>query len=88
MKLSILVLTIIVFVQGAFAQNPQVPAKMEFAGLQLSITKSARHKIQNEVDKLRKSPAYFQRYVDKPICISLSLKRPFVKRAALLISST
>lgn len=65
MRVTTLMITLLVLLQKAFAQNPQVPAKMQFADLQLTITKGARYKIQKEVDKLRRSETYFRKYVNK-----------------------
>jgi len=65
MKASILIIGLLTLIHTTFAQTPQVPAKMKFADLQLTITKAARHKIQKEVDKLRKNNFYFQKYVEK-----------------------
>ena len=65
MKLYILTIALFVFLQTSFGQNPQVPSKMQFADMQLTITKGARYKIQKEVDKLRRSNTYFQKYVNK-----------------------
>ena len=65
MKIISLIIVIVGVLQGVFGQTPQVPAKMRFAGLQLSITKGGRHKIQKEVDKLRRNDSYFRRYVKK-----------------------
>jgi membrane-bound lytic murein transglycosylase D len=44
---------------AAFGQSPQVPHKMNFAGMTLSIRDDARRDIQNDVDMLTKSPKYF-----------------------------
>ena len=48
-----------------FGQIPQVPTKMQFADIELRFNKGARHKLQQEVNKLHKSKVYFQKYVDK-----------------------
>ncbi len=53
-------------IQGMLlAQVPQVPGTMEFAGMKLQITKAARKKIQEDVNRLHKSPKYFQAMVAK-----------------------
>lgn len=44
---------------AAFGQSPQVPHKMQFAGMTLTIRDDARRDIQNDVDMLTRSPKYF-----------------------------
>ncbi len=44
---------------AAFGQSPQVPHKMHFAGMTLTIRDDARRDIQKDVDLLTKSPKYF-----------------------------
>lgn len=44
---------------SAFAQAPQVPHKMQFAGITLTIRDDARRDIQKDVDALTQSPKYF-----------------------------
>ncbi len=44
---------------AAFGQSPQVPHKMQFAGMTLSIRDDARREIQTDVDALTQSPKYF-----------------------------
>ncbi len=46
------------------AQIPQVPSKMKFAGIELSIDDSAKTEIQKTVNKLHANPSYFSRMVD------------------------
>jgi membrane-bound lytic murein transglycosylase D len=41
------------------AQSPQVPHKMEFAGITLTIRDDARREIQKDVDALTQSPKHF-----------------------------
>ena len=41
-----------------FAQSPQVPSKMQFAGIVLTIRDDARREIQQDVDMLTKSPKH------------------------------
>jgi membrane-bound lytic murein transglycosylase D len=41
------------------AQSPQVPHKMEFAGMTLTIRDDARREIQKDVDALTQSPKHF-----------------------------
>lgn len=43
----------------AAAQNPQVPHKMEFAGITLVIRDDARREIQKDVDALTQSPRHY-----------------------------
>ncbi len=43
----------------AFGQSPQVPHKMQFAGLTLTIHDDARREIQKDVDALTLHPKYF-----------------------------
>ncbi|TRX59377.1 LysM peptidoglycan-binding domain-containing protein [Fulvivirga sp. M361] len=47
------------------AQVPRVPAKMEFANLKLRIADGARAEIQKDVDRLHRSPTYFNIQVEK-----------------------
>jgi membrane-bound lytic murein transglycosylase D len=42
----------------AFAQSPQVPHKMQFAGMTLTIRDDARREIQQDVDMLTRSPKH------------------------------
>ena len=44
---------------ASFGQSPQVPHKMHFAGMTLTIRDDARREIQADVDALTKSPKYF-----------------------------
>lgn len=44
---------------ASFGQSPQVPHKMQFAGMTLTIRDDARREIQADVDALTKSPKYF-----------------------------
>src|SRR5687767_11770167 len=41
------------------AQSPQVPHKMEFAGITLTIRDDARREIQKDVDALTQSPKHY-----------------------------
>ena len=43
----------------AAAQSPQVPRKMNFAGMTLTIREDARREIQKDVDALTRSPKHF-----------------------------
>src|ERR1041384_7008371 len=47
------------------AQTPQVPSKMEFAGITLSIRDDARREIQKDVDALTQSPKHFMIKVER-----------------------
>jgi len=44
---------------AGFGQSPQVPHKMQFAGMTLTIRDEARREIQADVDALTRSPKYF-----------------------------
>ncbi len=46
-------------VAASYAQTPEVPHKMHFADMTLTIRDDARREIQKEVDALTKSPKYF-----------------------------
>ncbi len=50
---------------AAFSQAPQVPHKMQFAGLTLSIRDDARREIQKDVDALTLHPKYFNIKVER-----------------------
>jgi membrane-bound lytic murein transglycosylase D len=56
MKLTAALLTCVSTL--AFAQAPQVPSKMQFAGMSLTIRDDARREIQQDVDMLTKSPKH------------------------------
>ena len=45
---------------ASFGQSPQVPHKMQFAGMTLTIRDDARREIQKDVDALTAGPRYFQ----------------------------
>ena len=47
------------------AQSPQVPHKMEFAGITLTIRDDARKEIQKDVDALTQSPKHFAIKADR-----------------------
>ena len=51
----------LLFVKAAasYGQAPQVPHKMQFAGITLTIRDDARREIQKDVDALTKQPRYF-----------------------------
>lgn len=44
---------------AAYGQSPQVPHKMQFAGMTLTVRDDARREIQTDVDALTRSPKYF-----------------------------
>ena len=46
-------------VAASYAQTPEVPHKMHFADMTLTIRDDARREIQKDVDALTKSPKYF-----------------------------
>ena len=46
-------------VTASLAQTPEVPHKMHFADMTLTIRDDARREIQKDVDALTKSPKYF-----------------------------
>ncbi|HEY3405031.1 MAG TPA: LysM peptidoglycan-binding domain-containing protein [Ohtaekwangia sp.] len=49
----------------ASAQTPEVPHKMQFAGMTLSIRDDARREIQKDVDALTQSPRHFMIKVER-----------------------
>lgn len=49
----------------AFGQSPQVPHKLEFAGMTLTIREDARREIQQDVDALTRSPRHFMIKVER-----------------------
>ncbi len=46
-------------VAASYAQTPEVPHKMQFAGMTLTIRDDARREIQTDVDALTRSPKHF-----------------------------
>lgn len=52
-------------VAASYAQTPEVPHKMYFADMTLTIRDDARREIQNDVDALTKSPRYFNVKVER-----------------------
>ena len=48
-----------------FGQSPQVPHKLEFAGMTLTICDDARREIQQDVDALTRSPRHFKIKVER-----------------------
>jgi membrane-bound lytic murein transglycosylase D len=50
---------------GVSAQTPQVPHKMNFAGITLTIRDDARREIQKDVDALTQAPKYFNIKVER-----------------------
>ncbi|MEQ8302335.1 MAG: LysM peptidoglycan-binding domain-containing protein [Cyclobacteriaceae bacterium] len=49
----------------SFGQSPQVPHKMQFAGMTLTIREDARSEIQKDVDALTQHPYYFNIKVER-----------------------
>lgn len=52
-------------VAASYAQTPQVPHKLHFAGMSLTIRDDAKHEIQKDVDALTKSQRYFNIKVER-----------------------
>lgn len=80
-KLNIL-LCLTFFVGILKAENhavPLVPKKMIFAGIELSISNSARADIQASVNRLHKNPKFFQNYVDQANLYFPVIEREFTK---------
>jgi len=50
---------LIFFGAASYGQTPEVPHKMQFAGMTLTIRDDARREIQADVDALTRSPKYF-----------------------------
>ncbi len=63
MKRSIVILFFTV--TAALGQTPQVPERMEFAGIRLTIDDPARREIQESVDALTANPRYFNVHVQR-----------------------
>lgn len=56
---------LVLFTTVALAQGPEVPAKMQFAGMTLTIRDDARKEIQKDVDILTQSPKHFNIKVER-----------------------
>lgn len=56
---------LVLFTTVALAQGPEVPAKMHFAGMTLTIRDDARKEIQKDVDMLTQSPKHFNIKVER-----------------------
>ncbi len=56
---------LLLLVNVVVAQTPQVPHKMNFAGITLTIRDDARREIQKDVDALTQSPKYFNIKVER-----------------------
>lgn len=52
-------------VAASIAQSPQVPHKLLFAGVTLTLRDDARREIQDDVDALTRNPRYFEVKVDR-----------------------
>ena len=63
MKNYLIILLVIASVVGV-AQVPQVPSKMNFGDIQLSINAAGQKKIQSHVNSYRRSETYFQKKVE------------------------
>ncbi len=50
---------------AAFGQSPQVPHKMQFAGMTLTVRDDARREIQKDVDAITQSPRHFNIKVER-----------------------
>ncbi len=50
---------------AAFGQSPQVPHKMQFSGMTLTVRDDARREIQKDVDALTQSPKHFNIKVER-----------------------
>jgi membrane-bound lytic murein transglycosylase D len=50
---------------ASVAQTPQVPHKLHFAGMTLTVHADARAEIQKDVDRLHSSPRYFNLMVER-----------------------
>jgi len=55
----------LIFCGAAFGQSPQVPHKMQFAGMTLTIRDDVRRDIQKDVDALTQHPKYFNIKVER-----------------------
>lgn len=56
---------LVLFTTVAFAQGPEVPAKMQFAGMTLTIRDDARREIQKDVDMLTQSAKHHDIKVER-----------------------
>lgn len=56
---------LVLFTTVAFAQTPEVPAKMQFAGITLTIRDDARREIQKDVDMLTQSARHHNIKVER-----------------------
>ena len=72
--LSIYFLFFFLFTSTSFAQT--VPKEMDFGGMSLTITESARRQIQKDVDRLTASQTYYGILVDR-----MNLYFPIIERA-------
>jgi membrane-bound lytic murein transglycosylase D len=52
-------------VAASIAQSPEVPHKLHFAGMTLTLREDARREIQDDVDALTRNPRYFDVKVDR-----------------------
>ncbi|MFM7193572.1 MAG: lytic transglycosylase domain-containing protein, partial [Bacteroidota bacterium] len=62
---SLLSWLLVLSVANAYSQSPQVPHKLQFAGMTLAIRDDVRGDIQKDVDALTRSPKYFNIKVER-----------------------
>ncbi|MBC6401057.1 MAG: LysM peptidoglycan-binding domain-containing protein [Ekhidna sp.] len=74
-KIRKLLIIILWIFYPVFGIAQQVPGEMMIGDLKLHINESARKQIQQEVDRLKRSPAYFDILVDR-----MNLYFPFIER--------
>ena len=72
-------ITILVTSCISIAAVPVVPKKMDFAGIELTISSSARAEIQSSVNRLHKNAKFFQNYVDLADLYFPIIEREFQK---------
>ena len=65
MKRFLLLLFSLALAITCYGATPQVPSKMQFANIRLHITADAKRRIQEKVDSLTRSEAYFQSLLDR-----------------------
>lgn len=61
----VLVAICVLLAEGLQAQIPQTPEKLDWCGVELTLTPAARAKVQAYVDRLHVKPAYFQSMATK-----------------------
>jgi len=65
MNRYIAIVFFICFLSSAITSAQIVPDRIEFAGMQLFLTKKAKARVQADVDMIKKSATYFQQKVDR-----------------------